>query len=238
MKKKIILMLSTLVCMLALCSCGNSSQEVDYSKDIGLQQTCQQTAEVLQGLGAEEAAQYEAYYASQEKGEMYATLMGEWAEIQPQVGDFVGMKSYEVTKAGKTVSAVQVMAFTKRDVKLAYVLNAKKAEVTAVNVEMVYSLGEIMGKAGMNTLMGISIVFVILVLISCIIFSFNLIPKLQAAFSKKEAPATTSEVDTTVVETKSTTDDLELVAVISAAIAASTGTSTDDFVVRSIKRRF
>ena len=32
-------------------------------------------------------------------------------------------------------------------------------------------------------------------------------------------------------------DDLELVAVIAAAIAAATGTSTDDFVVRSIKRR-
>ena len=31
-------------------------------------------------------------------------------------------------------------------------------------------------------------------------------------------------------------DDLELVAVIAAAIAAYTGTSTDDFVVRSIKR--
>ena len=31
-------------------------------------------------------------------------------------------------------------------------------------------------------------------------------------------------------------DDLELVAVISAAIAAYTGSSTDGFVVRSIKR--
>ena len=34
------------------------------------------------------------------------------------------------------------------------------------------------------------------------------------------------------------TDDMELVAVITAAIAASTGASTDSFVVRSIKRRF
>ena len=34
------------------------------------------------------------------------------------------------------------------------------------------------------------------------------------------------------------TDDGELIAVIAAAIAASTGTTTDDFVVRSIKRRY
>ncbi|MFQ7847658.1 MAG: OadG family transporter subunit [Sellimonas intestinalis] len=33
------------------------------------------------------------------------------------------------------------------------------------------------------------------------------------------------------------TDDLELAAVITAAIAASEGTSTDGFVVRSIKKR-
>ena len=33
------------------------------------------------------------------------------------------------------------------------------------------------------------------------------------------------------------TDDLELVAVISAAVAASTGASADSFVVRSIRRR-
>jgi hypothetical protein len=36
---------------------------------------------------------------------------------------------------------------------------------------------------------------------------------------------------------KNETDDLQLVAVIAAAIAASTGASTDSFVVRSIKRR-
>ena len=38
-------------------------------------------------------------------------------------------------------------------------------------------------------------------------------------------------------ETSQLTDDLELVAVISAAIAAAEGTSADGFVVRSIHRR-
>ena len=39
------------------------------------------------------------------------------------------------------------------------------------------------------------------------------------------------------VEVVPATDDSELIAVISAAIAAAEGTSTDGFVVRSIKRR-
>lgn len=104
-------------------------------------------------------------------------------------------------------------------------------------------LGEAMARAGLNTLIGMGTVFVVLILISMIINGFAVIPKLQKAFSKKAdegqsvkenaAPAVQAE-EPAVDET----DDLELVAVIAAAIAASEGaTSTDGFVVRSIIRR-
>ena len=43
--------------------------------------------------------------------------------------------------------------------------------------------------------------------------------------------------ETVTVDEPQVADDTELVAVIAAAIAASTGTSTSDFVVRSINRR-
>jgi hypothetical protein len=42
---------------------------------------------------------------------------------------------------------------------------------------------------------------------------------------------------TAAVEEAEEMDDTELVAVIAAAIAAAEGTTTDGFVVRSIKRR-
>ncbi len=104
-------------------------------------------------------------------------------------------------------------------------------------------LGEAMARAGLNTLIGMGTVFVVLILISMIINGFAVIPKLQKAFSKKAdegqsvkenaAPAVQAE-EPAVDET----DDLELVAVIAAAIAASEGAaSTDGFVVRSIIRR-
>ena len=104
-------------------------------------------------------------------------------------------------------------------------------------------LGEAMAKAGLNTLIGLGTVFVVLILISMIINGFAVIPKLQKAFSKKAdegqsvkenaAPAVQAE-EPAVDET----DDLELVAVIAAAVAASEGAaSTDGFVVRSIIRR-
>jgi len=50
--------------------------------------------------------------------------------------------------------------------------------------------------------------------------------------------STVQESRPVVEETKvAESDDLELVAVITAAIAAQEGTSTDGFVVRSIRRR-
>ena len=85
-------------------------------------------------------------------------------------------------------------------------------------------------------------VFVILVFISLVI---ALLPKFTAmienAGKKKEAPAPAPKaapapVAAPVAAEEELVDDLELVAVISAAIAAYTGSSSDGFVVRSIKR--
>lgn len=232
-------MVSVLVCMFALCSCGKSSDDVNYEQDAQLQATCVQSASVLSEMTQDEAAYYQSYYSAQEDGEIYANLMGQWQEIQPQVGKFVEMKDYSVTQAGKTVTAVQVMAFEKRDVKLVCVLNAHKGEVTAINAQMVYTMGETMSKAGLNTLMGIGIVFIILILICLVIYCFNIIPVIQNKLSGQSKSETKVEIHTSnpvVVENQ--TDDLELIAVIAAAIAMETGASTDDFVVRSIKRRY
>ncbi len=104
-------------------------------------------------------------------------------------------------------------------------------------------LGEAMAKAGLNTLIGMGTVFVVLILISMIINGFAVIPKLQKAFSKKaDEGQSVKENAAPVVQAEETavdeTDDLELVAVIAAAVAASEGAaSTDGFVVRSIIRR-
>ena len=62
------------------------------------------------------------------------------------------------------------------------------------------------------------------------------------AYDLDEAAAQTNSVDQVVTqieqrEEQQSMDDTELIAVIAAAIAASEGTSTSDFVVRSINRR-
>lgn len=99
-------------------------------------------------------------------------------------------------------------------------------------------------EAAINTVICLLVVFSVLIFISFLISLFKYIPKLEAALSGKKNKSELAEnaVQNTVsqIEVKEEAlefaDDLELVAVITAAIAASTGTSSDGFVVRSIKR--
>ena len=115
--------------------------------------------------------------------------------------------------------------------------------MTSMSTNVIYSFSELMAKAFMNTLLGMGTVFIVLILISLIISCFTFIPKIQAAFTKKPqqeaakpVPAAPKVSAPAAVEEE--TDDLELVAVIAAAIAASEGAaSTDGFVVRSIRKR-
>lgn len=85
-----------------------------------------------------------------------------------------------------------------------------------------------------NTVLGMGTVFVMLIAIALIIYCFKIIPVIQKKFVQKaEAPKTAPVVAAPVQET----DDLELVAVIAAAIAASENVPVDSFRVRTIKRR-
>ncbi|MDF2877568.1 MAG: hypothetical protein K0S30_664 [Clostridia bacterium] len=94
---------------------------------------------------------------------------------------------------------------------------------------------------GLSTfLIGIVIVFAILVLL---IFIINAISKIVAAIENtgKDAQVSTQSKQVEpvlaaapVIEKK--TDDLELVAVITAVIAASMGTTTDKLQVKSLRK--
>lgn len=95
-------------------------------------------------------------------------------------------------------------------------------------------MGSIMQNAAMNTLMGMGTVFFVLVLISIIIYGFSFIGKMQNKVPAKEEKP---EPALPAAEEEALCDDLELVAVIAAAIAAYEDVPADSFVVRSIRRK-
>lgn len=116
--------------------------------------------------------------------------------------------------------------------------------VTAMAAEEKRSFGETMQYALLNTVMGISIVFVVLLLISWIIGLFKYIGKIEAKLAaKKNKTAEPAKVETpaAAVAEEELSDDLELVAVITAAIhayeeAQGNNIPADGLVVRSIRK--
>lgn len=110
-------------------------------------------------------------------------------------------------------------------------------------VTAVYSKGELMKQAGMNTLIGMGTVFIVLIFISFIISLFKFLPALFA--KKPDVPAPKEEpkaVPAAVAADANLVNDAELVAVITVAIYAASGSagnggvSKDKLIVRSIRR--
>ena len=100
-----------------------------------------------------------------------------------------------------------------------------------------------MGAAVSNTIMGVSIVFFVLVSLSFLIYLFRFISIIEDKLTKKKTqePVKEEKVQGTLPAEEETNlvDDLELIAVITAAIMASYGSnavSADKLVVRSIHR--
>ena len=106
-------------------------------------------------------------------------------------------------------------------------------EVTGISLTPVQTMGQKLAKAGQNTVISMSIVFCVLILISLIIYCFKFIALIGNKPKKAEAKSEPEKKEAVVAAAPAT----ELVAVISAAIAASEGTTTEGFVVRSINRR-
>lgn len=233
MKKKIFLIAAICLCMLGLAACSKTDPKtVDYNGHSydELQSTCQGTVQTLVSMTDEDRA-----YLLSSGSEQITKLVNNWDELTEEYGAFVEFGDFKITKSGKTLTAEQTLQLTDRKAILTYVYTYYNMEVEDITVDAVYSLGETMKKAGQNTVMGILIVFCVLILISLIISCFKLLSNVE----KKETSAKEekSPVVTQIAQREEQADDTELIAVIAAAVAAAEGTSTDGFVVRSIRRR-
>ena len=231
MKRKLAVLLSVLLCAFGLTACSSSSASDTASEDmavykteaVALIDTLVNEQKTLDELKAEandedEAAAFEAGFSAWEDAKEELGAVSEIKEDSADVSYENQNKLYVVSVDG---------TFDKRDAVVTVTFDKKG----------VYTLGEKMSKAALNTIMGLAVVFVMLIFISLIIYCFKFIHEAEerAAAKKKAsepAPAPAPVVEETVEEE----DDLELVAVIAAAIAASEGTDPNGLVVRSIKR--
>lgn len=136
------------------------------------------------------------------------------------------------------VTYTAVYEFTDHDMRLALEFD-KDNIITTVTMDPIYSKGEIAEKAALNTLIGMGSVFAVLILLAFIISLFRYVSVFENRGKKKaETEKTAAPIPAAAAPVEAApADDLQLIAVITAAIAVAEGTSADGFVVRSIKRR-
>lgn len=242
MKKWLIAIVLT-ICLIGLTACGKEDSAT-YMADADALSLGTTAVSMLQGVvdGGQEEAYVAQVEAQGEDGQVYRNAFESWSKAVPDIGEYLGLgeletNTVELDAIGYPTSGSIVIGLlgSAHDANLEIVF--ERGEITAITTNVVYSFGESMGKAGLNTLLGMGTVFIVLILISLIISAFSLLNKFDGK-GKKASPASKA-VDQTIaqiIENEELSDDMELVAVIAAAIASYEGTSTDDFVVRSIRR--
>lgn len=172
-----------------------------------------------------------------------------WKENRETAGQIIGVKGpVKFSVANGEIVAKQEFVGKNRNIVATATYfydaeNKNKLTLYDLSFEPVYSTNEKLQSAASNTVLGMGTVFVVLIFISLIISSFNLIPVFKDKFGKKKKTTNfikekkDKEHRNKKKDKTKDTDDSELVAVISAAIAATENVATDSFVVRSIRKR-
>ena len=234
--------LLAMICVLALTFtmsvCAFAADEVTDDEVANYKSAAETLISQIAGFSDEEIETYLA------QNDAFTTAtMESWKGVKDELGAYSSIVSQDVEKDGDVVTISTVAQFEKAKADVVLMLDLGQQMYTSMTYSVQYSLAANMQRAGMNTLMGIGIVFLRLVFLSFVIGLFKYIEKFQNVGKKKaaeEAPKAEEAPAPAIAQSEAAdedfADDLELVAVISAAIAAYENTSGDSFVVRSIKK--
>lgn len=247
--KKIVVFMLAVICTFAMTACGK--EETEAFQNITQEMVDTQCIPAAEGLTQSLASLTEedlAFLTSNENRDDFSRgVTQEWTSKMDELGAFKSAESAEaeINHEKEQVSVHVPAKFEKGNGVVTFVFNYVKAQDVMMPAYMTVMAEETfasnMKGAGINTVMGVGIVFLILIFLIFVISLFKYVNVIGDKIAKKEAPAAKTAPAAAapkaapVVE-EDLTDDLELVAVISAAIAASENTSTDSFVVRSIKK--
>lgn len=241
--------------MLVLCfaGCGAKKETVEYDGEM-----LQQYSEIIIGSFSQmdektfenfkKASDLEVNMMMMQSGlpvekEEFVSMIDSWNAAIKECGAYIQHGDYQIEESKGSIVVKTEAQYENRNATIEFSFDNKDLSMKSMDISAQFTTGEILKKAGLNTVLGMGTVFAVLIFLAFIISLFKYIPqmmeKLNQKGQKKPESQNEKKEQTAVIEevVKEPQDDLELIAVIAAAIAAETGMSTDDFVVRSIKRR-
>lgn len=248
--KKLLVVLCMITCMFGMTACGGEKEvEVPRMIELYAMQNGLSSDEYITEVSKiyfenvvyiSDNTLLEQYEMSYPDDATMAASVASYENAIQDMGEITSIGDCEVTFSALEAVANMAVDGTEKDAIVEIVYD-KEMNVISFAVNVQYSFGELMTNAALNTLLGMGTVFAVLILIIFIISGFSLISKVENAMKNKASKKEIKEeaVNNTIAqieEREELADDLELVAVIAAAIASYEGTSTDGFVVRSIRK--
>lgn len=247
MKKvnKFLVVLCVLAMALSLTACGKADNSIKYDESVVTSYTDQiikaVSAVTLKDLEAQETSIEEDVY------EFWLAAVTSWEKANVDLEGIKSIDDEEITSSEKDITVIAKITGNSGAKAEIEIIFDKRYNPTSCTTNVQKSFGELMTNAALNTLLGMGTVFAVLIFICFIISLFKLIGVVEKKMKEKNTPkesAAATAADKAVaqiIENEEMADDYEIIAVISAAIAAyeeSQGNSGDGYVVRSIKKRY
>lgn len=249
LKRKISLSAIIIALLLCVAGCGVKKQATLVYQEETLQQNIEM---VINSFSQMQEADFDAFINGSDlqvnlqlmqsnipaERDAFVSMIEAWKAGTKECGAYISHETYKFTPQTDEVIVSTVATFESRNAELEFVFD-KNLNFDTMTISGDYTKGEILKKAGQNTLLGMGTVFSVLIFIAFIISLMKYIPGIIDRLSGKKSKTEISPVVATnrVIIEEDFTDDMELVAVITAAIAADMKQSTDDFIVRAIKRK-
>lgn len=227
-----IALLAVILLAYTVCPYAAAAEESDDGMEAGLIGTAESLTQAIVELSQDEIDSYKA------SGDAFTvSAMEAWESSRNELGEFkaLGKSVAEETVDGYSVTIS--VEFSNYNAEMVYLYD-ETGVPTSFSINTQYPMSVLMKRAGMNTLMGLGIVFAMLLFLTVVISLFRFLGRIEEKSQPEaevipEPPVPAKMYPRPAVKE---TDDQELIAVIAAAVAAYEGTSADRFVVRSIKK--
>lgn len=192
-------------------------------------------------------AEYDSQYTVSGLSITYDVEEDDYLDMIEKAGAFVEYEEAESTSTDDGMVIITRKAICEnRNVKFTFNYDMLNDYSVVWTVELESSTGEVVAKAGLNTLMGMGTVFCVLIFI---IFVISLFKLLSYSGKKKDTaddvkPEVVPQAQPAIPVPAEAASDDEIIAVISAAIAAyeeeaqGMDVPADGLIVRSIRKRF
>ncbi len=263
MKRKLFAVLAAVLCLGSLAGCASQSSDesaMDPTMEAavirGAQAIVQELAAAYDDGTINQLIENYDYTGNSDM----VTILQSWNSNQEEVGSLVQINGATAVYEDRQYMA-EVDAVFERcpvDVTITY---DRQGAITNLECSPQYSVADNMTRAAIHTVIGMGTVFIVLIFISFLISCFKYINAWEkrhnaggqeageqaqcvpapaaapAAAVEETDPALIAGMMAVIAAEENLVNDLELVAVITAAISAYTDTPADGLVVRSIKRK-